>query len=88
MVGVQKGGEGIVLFGRSKQRRGSGVSPRGYFRDLGMWTAWPFSVTQSQSPGVRLTCTLAMYRVPLAIRLSWRSLPCSHCPSFFHWMLG
>lgn len=85
-VGIQKGGEGIVHFRRSKQRSRNGVSPREYFRDLGMWTVWPFSVTQG--PGVRLTCTLAMYRVPLAIRLSCTSSPCSHCPSFFHWMLG
>ena len=54
--------------------------------EWGTQTTQPFSVTWG--PGVSLTCTLAMYRVPLAITLSWTSSPCSHCPSFFHWTLG
>lgn len=74
-----------TLGGLREQSR-NGISPSGYVHDLGMWTAWPLSDTQA--PGVRLTCTLAMYSVPLAIRLSWRSSPCSHCPSFFHRTLG
>lgn len=85
-MGIQKDGEDAV-HSRWSESRGAEVEFKlQQVLELGMWTTWPFSVTWA--PGVRLTCTLAMCRVPLAIRLSWTSSPCSHCPSFFHWTLG
>lgn len=85
-LGIQKDGEEVVHARWSGGAEGWvawSQSPSGYL--LGVEHMDILSYLGLRD---RLTCTLAMYRVPLAIKLSWRSSPCSHCPSFFHWTLG